>query len=507
MKRLLCAAGLLFISAANAQNPTVVSGHVRDLSLKDPITIGNSYAIHSEILGEDRIIKIALPKGYQTSTKKYPVMYMPDAQWNFLHDSQTLQVLYGSGMIPEMILVAVDTGENRERDLLPTMDKQSKAGGGSDSFHRFLKEELIPSIENQYRTSPYRILSGASFGGVFVMNALLKDISLFNAYLVISPSIWWDNRVMLQRTKDFLAKNQRMDTALFLCVANEGPGMGVDALAQLLKSTAPSGLVWKFEKYPNEIHETSGYRGNYDGLRFIFSDWKKDSVVFESRGDLVSSGDSVLVEMKGKGKAIRYTLDGTEPSLQSVVYENPLSISKPVIIKAMPIYANNVPGNSSTLAINVLKRLPAEKGQPALNGGLRYSYFEGTWDLIPDFTKLTPVKSGVTANLAMGERKRDESFAFNFTGFLDIPEEGVYQFFLTSDDGSRLLIGDQLVVDNDGLHGPEEKNGKVFLGKGKHRITIQFLQQGGGFELKFAYASNKLSKREVPLSAFTCPEK
>lgn len=280
--------------------------------------------------------------------------------------------------------------------------------------------------------------------------------------------------------------------------------MGVDALAQLLKSSAPAGLIWKFEKYPNETHGTIAFRSTYDGLRFAFSGWRRDPVLLESRGDLVSPGDSVKVEMKGKGKSIRYTLDGTEPSNRSALYEQPLIFTQPAVIKAIPIYGNDLAGNVSTMALDVFKPLASETALPALKSGLNYVYAEGDWDQLPDFAKLAPFKTGVATNLNMEERGKHDLFAFKFTGFLDIPEDAVYKFFLASDDGSRLLIGDQVIVNNDGLHGTEEKNGKVLLKQGKHRISILYFQKTGGIVLKLAYATDKMSRREIPFSAFSC---
>ena len=89
-----------------------------------------------------------------------------------------------------------------------------------------------------------------------------------------------------------------------------------------------------------------------------------------------------------------------------------------------------------------------------------------------------------------------------YNGYIDIPSGDVYNFYLTSDDGSRLLIGNKLIVNNDGLHADLEKNGKIFLEKGKHRIEIQFFQKGGGYNLVVDYESQKMSKRVIPASAF-----
>jgi predicted alpha/beta superfamily hydrolase len=501
MKRILAGIGLMLATPLIAQD----AAPGLELKPKAPITVGQAFLLPSRILGEDRTIQVALPDGYSTGDRRYPAMYIVDGQWNFVNTRQAMQSLAITGRMPEMILVSIHTDAFRDRDLLPTRDEKQGLGGGADQLHRFIKEELIPVIEKQYRANGYRLLSGTSFGGVFVMHAFLKDPALFSGYLSLSPSMWWDDRLLIKRTQEFLKKSPGLENALYLSLADEGSGMGVEALAKVLRSEAPSGLKWKFEQFPQEVHESIAYRSIYDGLRFVFSGWKKDPVAFETRGDLVASGDTVKVELKGASKQICYSLDGTEPTLLSPVYDKPLEISKPTVIKAIPVFGNRLAGNTGSLAINVLRPHIAETQLPALKVGLKFAYFEGDWDKLPEFARLAPVKSGVAANLEMQERRRPDSFAFQFSGFLEIPEDGLYQFHLSSDDGSRLLLGDQVIVDNDGLHGDEERSGKAFLKAGKHRLMLQYFQKGGGVALKLAYSGPRMDRRELPFTALSCP--
>jgi hypothetical protein len=99
---------------------------------------------------------------------------------------------------------------------------------------------------------------------------------------------------MLNRTKDFLLKNPNLHNRLFFCVANEGPGMGVDSLAGILKKYSPKELAWKFDKYPDETHATSSYKGIWDGLKFLFTDWNYPLVDFGTKEKLFSNHDSVI---------------------------------------------------------------------------------------------------------------------------------------------------------------------------------------------------------------------
>lgn len=263
----------------------------------EPTTVntGVSFTLHSKALDEDRIVMIGLPDGYEKSTKKYPVFYLLDGQWGFNFTKQTIDWLSNPqyGMIPEMIVVSLHTGgENRTRDLTPTQDRNNKAGGGADKTYKFIKDELIPFVDKNYRTYNYRVLGGASFGGVFVMHAFLSDPQFFNGYISLSPSMWWDNNILLDRTKELLIKNPNLHNRLYLSLTNEGISMGVDSLASILEKYAPKELLWKYDKHPDEVHETVGYKGIWDGMKFMLSDWHYPLVDFGTKEHLTSSNDS-----------------------------------------------------------------------------------------------------------------------------------------------------------------------------------------------------------------------
>jgi hypothetical protein len=133
--------------------------------------------------------------------------------------------------------------------------------------------------------------------------------------------------------------------------------------------------------------------------------------------------------------------------------------------------------------------------------GLDYKYYEGTYSVLPNFSALTAAETGNTANYDLSVRNRDDLFAFSFTGFVNIPSDGEYTFYTSSDDGSRLYIGTTLVVDNDGLHGTLEKSGKIGLKAGKHAVTVNFFEQGGGEVLTVSYSSSTIAKQLVPNAA------
>ena len=131
---------------------------------------------------------------------------------------------------------------------------------------------------------------------------------------------------------------------------------------------------------------------------------------------------------------------------------------------------------------------------------LDYEYYEGAWTALPDFDALTPVRTGSINNFDISGWTSD-TFAFRFTGYIEVPDDNIYTFYTTSDDGSKLLIADTLVVDNDGMHGMTERFGTIGLFAGKHALTVIMFDGGGNQALQVRYESlgyGGISKRLIP---------
>jgi glucose/arabinose dehydrogenase len=134
--------------------------------------------------------------------------------------------------------------------------------------------------------------------------------------------------------------------------------------------------------------------------------------------------------------------------------------------------------------------------------GLDYAYYEGTWSALPDFNSLTPLKTGPIVNVNLWPKRRDDDYAFKWTGYIDIPVDGLYSFFTRSDEGSKLFIGSTQVVNNDGLHTEQEASGKIGLKKGKHAFTVTFFERLGTARIVVLYAGGGSSKNVIPNQAF-----
>src|SRR5690606_31291901 len=121
---------------------------------------------------------------------------------------------------------------------------------------------------------------------------------------------------------------------------------------------------------------------------------------------------------------------------------------------------------------------------------------------LPNFNTLAPVSMGSVENFTLEPRLRNDNFAFVFEGKINCPSSGTYTFYTSSDDGSKLYIDGSLVVNNDGLHGTQERSGQRSLSAGKHDIRVEYFENGGGETLTVSWRGPGFSKTQIPSSAF-----
>ena len=202
---------------------------------------------------------------------------------------------------------------------------------------------------------------------------------------------------------------------------------------------------------------------------------------------------------------IHYTVDGAEPSAADPLYAGPFTIDRDATVRARA-FLGEVPADFVAVqSFRFGKPRPADS--PARTApDLRYEYFEGGWRDVAGFAALAPVKSGTTGEITAALRARDSDFGLRFTGWIDVPRQGVYTFYTRSDDGSTLSIGDTLVVGNDGLHGSVERSGQIALAAGRHAITVLFFQKGGDIDLDVSWDGPGISRQPLPRAALSHAE-
>jgi len=223
---------------------TLVGFGQNSMNTSTPFVIGETVSIASQILKEDRKLNIYLPQGYAESDKKYPVIYLLDgsADEDFIHISGLVQ--FGSfswiNMLPESIVVGIANVDRKRDFTYPSQNsldqKELPTSGGSEQFIQFLETELQPFIASNYKVSEVKTIIGQSLGGLLATEILLKKPKLFDNYIIVSPSTWWDDQsiLKLEGEKTWSPKH------IYIAGGTEGPTMQTGAINLYYKLLAAS---------------------------------------------------------------------------------------------------------------------------------------------------------------------------------------------------------------------------------------------------------------------------
>jgi hexosaminidase len=200
---------------------------------------------------------------------------------------------------------------------------------------------------------------------------------------------------------------------------------------------------------------------------------------------------------------IRYTTNGSDPTASSARYTGPLVLS--LGDSAVRVSARLFLPDGRTSAPRSAQFRRTTLREPAsvvdLVTGLNVAYFEGTFRSADDVRNWTPLRSAITDRVAIPDDAREERFALRFNGYVRVPTDGIWTFVLNSDDGSRLRIDGDLVVDHDGAHGPSDLSGQIALRAGWHSIEVLYFQGGGGRSLALSMAPAGETPRALPTTA------
>ncbi len=250
-------------------------------------------ALHSKQVGADYQLFVALPPDYRTSKKTYPVVYMLDADYSFALVRNVVQHFVEREDMPPVILVAIAYPGaaadrvvyrmNRTRDYTPAYAPDGgygadfqKVSGGGPKFRAFIASELIPLIERRYRTDHEdRTIIGHSYGGLFATYVLLTQPALFKRYVIVSPSLWYSNRIALTMEQAAAASGSRPDARVFFAVGSRENQPMVDDLVELVKSLRSRNnqkLTVQYRVYDGETHNSVFPGAVTRGLLSVFED-------------------------------------------------------------------------------------------------------------------------------------------------------------------------------------------------------------------------------------------
>lgn len=353
----LCFFILVLTFQSNAQN-------------EDKIVIGKIDSVYSKILNENRKIWVYTPpltSKNKVPNQRYPVLYLLDGDAHFAATVGLIQQLSqanGNSVLPEMIVVGIPN-TNRLRDLTPTPISDSRSNKnlvknteGGLNFVKFLETELTPYIDAKYATAPYKVLVGHSLGGLLAIDIMTNYTNLFNAYLAIDPSMWYENEQFLNQTMSLIPKKKFVNTRLFIGTANTMPkGM---TLAQLEKDNSPetkhiraifkldkflktnpiTGLKYAHKYYENESHVSVPLISQYDGLRFIFDYYLLKDI---SEKDFIDSSTVLTTKFKkhydSVSQEMGYKVSPPEAFINYLGYD---ALGKKQYTKATAIFKLNI---------------------------------------------------------------------------------------------------------------------------------------------------------------------
>ena len=279
---------------------TLVSAQQKPTLKPITVTLGKQYNMPSKILKEERVLLIHTPVGYADSDKKYPVVYILDGNGHFSHAVNAATLLADNGRMPESIIVGIPNNRGtRRRDL----------GRSRDNFKKYIKEEVIPFVNNNYKASNHKTLFGHSMAGAFTLNFLASEPTLFDAHIAASPVVQIFNSELLDKFSTLFKNNKALSKPVYFTLGNataEGARVteAMNKFVNLLEKEAPKNFYWKYDYMANQIHMTTPYLTMYKGFTEVFHDYQAPR--FNTYKEYVDKGEMKYLKAYYATRAKKY---------------------------------------------------------------------------------------------------------------------------------------------------------------------------------------------------------
>lgn len=243
-----------------------------------------SFTIGSTVLKELRRINVYLPPDYAMHTDaRYPVLYMPDGgmREDFPHVATDVDAAIRAGQMRPMIVVGIENTERR-RDMTGPTEVASDRKialhvGGSAAFREFIASELMPQVRRRYRCNGHTAIVGESLAGLFVVETFLLQPKLFDTYIALSPSLWWNDEALVHAATTRLKAWPGLQRTFYFATASDDDiGHASSILQDALHTVAPPGLRWFYESRP-DLHHSDIYRRSSPAVfRKLFPPIRRD---------------------------------------------------------------------------------------------------------------------------------------------------------------------------------------------------------------------------------------
>ncbi|HEX5720198.1 MAG TPA: alpha/beta hydrolase-fold protein [Thermoanaerobaculia bacterium] len=243
-----------------------------------PLPPHESFTVESKVLSETRRINVYLPPGHAgEGATRYPVLYMPDGglREDFPHVAETVDAAIKAGEMRPMIVVGIENTERRRDVTGPTeVESDRKIAprvGGSAAFRRFIQDELMPQVRLRYRVTDETAIIGESLAGLFIVETFFLQPELFDTYVALSPSLWWNGEELVRKAAERLKARPDLRKTLYLSSASDDVGPVSERLAEALRAHAPAGLKWQHKPRPDLRHDNIYRSASPQVLRELFA--------------------------------------------------------------------------------------------------------------------------------------------------------------------------------------------------------------------------------------------
>jgi predicted alpha/beta superfamily hydrolase len=265
---------------------------------------GHRIEFDSDLLGEEKAVFIYLPDSYKVGSSRYPVVFVLDGKSYFEPFAGMVKYMSLYEMIPEMIIVAIESGDRLKEFTYTKADEKTgdwPTSGGAETFRKFLSSELIPYIDASYRTQHFRILVGHSLAGLFAVETFSRSPDLFQTTIALSPSLYWNQFDWLKNAENFLDRYDSLKHFLFISgeKKDEEQTRYLDKFKDLVEARAPKDFVYEYRCFPEENHGSVAFPGLYSNLKHLFKGWQFPGEAWETGPDKVKDHFQSLSERFG----------------------------------------------------------------------------------------------------------------------------------------------------------------------------------------------------------------
>lgn len=268
------------------------------------VSIGERVTVPSAVLDKPHELLIYTPPSYDyNKSQSFPVLYVVDGDYNFHYLTGLIELWSNiSAFMPEMVVVGLSGGDTHSyrKSAKPPLEPKSGEGdaGHADVLLNAIKKEIMPFVDKNYKVNDFEILGGHSIGGLFVTYAAVHEPQMFDRFIAVSPSLWWQNELMKDHVAQLLVNSPELAVHLYMTLANE-KGMGVHGFVEMLESQRRKSFDFKFKQFPDETHGSVGLASYQWALFDIFKASRLDERYFES-AETVEGYASVLIDSLGR---------------------------------------------------------------------------------------------------------------------------------------------------------------------------------------------------------------